>query len=109
MPAEKQRISAANTCAPTLHSNAISLIYNRVLRTQEFTERMTGEYSQITIKSTSWHHVFDLSKGMIKNSGQKCQPSIKLGLHNIPKELNPAKRKRILEQRLSAVTYYHRE
>jgi hypothetical protein len=80
------------------------------LRTQGFTERMTGEYSQITIqKSTSWHHVFDLSKGMIKNSGQKCQPSIKLALHNIPKELNPAKRKRILEQRLSAVTYYHRE
>jgi hypothetical protein len=51
MPAEKQRISAANTCAPTLHSNAISLIYNRLLR--GFTERMTGEYSQITIQSTS--------------------------------------------------------
>jgi hypothetical protein len=33
----------------------------------------------------------------------------KLALHNIPKELNPAKRKRILEQRLSAVTYYHRK
>jgi hypothetical protein len=103
MPAEKQGISAANTCAPTLHSNAISLIYNRLLRTQGFTERMTGEYSQIYHSK----HIMTSCIWPFQRYDQKLWTEMsakhKLALHNIPKELNPAKRKRILEQRLSAV------